>query len=173
MRTTRTPRPQIVHTTPLTIPPDMTREEVLVLVAVHNISMRTHGHNEGPVHTSTICDECQQEFSFTAYHALTRLREVSKLLHFNPKTPLDDNQFLAPAVADNMDMIAQHAEKLNAAAGKPAPEIVGINDTDPDADEADEGTDPASANDPASAGRSQAPDAAAEKGARTRGRGAK
>lgn len=167
MRTTRPTRPVVYQPTPLSIPPDMTREEVLVLVAVHNISMRTHGRNDGPVHTATICDECQQEYSFTAFHALTRLREVSKLLHFNPKTPLDDNQFLSPAVADNMDMVAEHAEKHNAAAGKPKPEIVGINDTDPEDDEAG---DPAGADDPASAGRSQAPDAAATKAARTAGR---
>lgn len=155
MRTTRPPRVQMPQPIPLTIPSDVTREELLVLVAIHNKSMGTHGHNAGPVHTTTICDECQQEWSFIAFHHLTKLREVSKLVQFSAKTPLDDNQWLAPAVAENMDLVVERLEELNAKVGKPSPEVIGINDEPEQDDEDPTGTDPA-----APAGRSQAPDEA-------------
>lgn len=155
MRTTRPPRVIIPQPIPLNIPSDVSREELLVLVAIHNKSMTTHGHNEGPVHTTTICDECQQEWSFVAYHHLTKLREVHKLVQWNPKTPLDDNQWLAPAVAENMDLVVERLEELNAKAGKPVPDVIGIND------EPQEGADdPSGATPAAPAGRSPAADQA-------------
>ena len=159
MRTTRPTRPQTATASPsINIPAELTCEQLLVLIAVHNISMRNHGHNAGEVHTSQIVDECQQSFSFLAFDALTSLRERFKLLKFSPKTPMDDIQWIAPDLAANIELILPMLEEKRGQDGKPMPLVIGITDDEGD-DDADEGEkpDPAPAPAPAPARRSGRP----------------